>query len=187
VQDLWAYHRSDRTFHLLQETQAQGGRTYASLLFASSLDWAAASGPALILFAGANCRGRCICFNDVAVFPLAPAFGKEEQRWHTLDVPGTQPITRYKQSAVLLGSTLYTFGGESYQPYMYHNSIETLQLALHAADADSRPAEEKVSPSALVLVVAVVLFGALRLCSWCCSYRRRSAPSMQSTPKQRAA
>ncbi len=40
------------------------------------------------------------------------------------------PTHRYRQSLVLHASegALYLFGGESYKPYMYHNSVSRLQL-----------------------------------------------------------
>ena len=77
-----------------------------------------------MLFGGAHCHGRCQCFGDTWTFGLRDTDSKQ---WELYSV-ATEPITRYKQSAVLVDDVLYTFGGESYQPYMYHNSIQVRKI-----------------------------------------------------------
>jgi hypothetical protein len=44
---------------------------------------------------------------------------------------GTEPVPRYRQSLSDHKGNLYVFGGESYKPYMYHNSVSKMTLAAH--------------------------------------------------------
>lgn len=79
---------------------------------------------ALLLYGGARCTPSCVCWGDTWVFDI------ENARWKALNV-SHQPIHRYRQNLVLnqRDGALYLFGGESYQPYMYHNSVDKLVIS----------------------------------------------------------
>eukprot|EP00040_Diaphanoeca_grandis_P030736 m.182396 g.182396 ORF g.182396 m.182396 type:complete len:443 (-) comp32113_c0_seq1:16-1344(-) len=121
LQDLWHFTVKTREWKLIQETHPTGARTYASAALINSPLASAHNikDPVLLIFAGANCAGSCNCFGDTWLFSI------HEQKWSRLEV-NEEPITRYKQGAIIYQSALYTFGGESYKPYMYHNGISKL-------------------------------------------------------------
>mmetsp|Transcript_37639 Transcript_37639/g.93455 ORF Transcript_37639/g.93455 Transcript_37639/m.93455 type:complete len:318 (-) Transcript_37639:218-1171(-) len=82
----------------------------------------------VLLFGGALCIPGCSCYNDTWVW------SPQIKRWSEAKVPKL-PIHRYRQTLVptdegygtFLGSFLL-FGGESYKPYMYHNSVQKLSF-----------------------------------------------------------
>eukprot|EP00042_Codosiga_hollandica_P032346 m.205897 g.205897 ORF g.205897 m.205897 type:complete len:454 (+) comp53880_c0_seq8:47-1408(+) len=76
----------------------------------------------IVLFAGANCTGSCICKNDVWMFDLS------SEIWYPIAMYDDLS-TRYHQTLVHYHGKFYTFGGESYSPtYMYHNSVTALKI-----------------------------------------------------------
>ena len=76
----------------------------------------------VVMFAGADCSGSCVCRDDTWVYDL------DANTWLPVDVP-TLPATRYHQTLVGFEGVFYAFGGESFKPkYMYHNSVLALQL-----------------------------------------------------------
>ena len=66
----------------------------------------------------------CKCYGDTWIFDTA---GGEWIAANASDAP----IHRYRQSLVLdaASGAVYLFGGESYQPYMYHNAVNKLVLS----------------------------------------------------------
>lgn len=122
LSDLWHIDLETGTWTLLLQTHPSGGRTYASLVLHSAT---------LVLFAGANCHGSCTCFGDVWEYPTATGTSAV---WSPKAVVH-EPITRYKQTSVLHAGSLYTFGGESYKPYMYHNSVAKIRLGAPLPDS----------------------------------------------------
>lgn len=141
LEDLWAYWRVANDWQRLVPSHPKGGRTYTSLVLLPVEK-------SLVLFAGAHCHGRCKCFGDSWTFDLAAG-----SDWEHLQT-GEEPVSRYKQSMVVSDGVLYTFGGESYEPYMYHNSILALGLTTTVALA---PTEMLWSSS--FLLGATALFG----------------------------
>jgi hypothetical protein len=97
------------------------GRSYGSALASSN---PVTGQPMLALFGGANCSRGCTCLGDTWVYDIAA------QRFSLVNVPA-EPITRYRQTMVERSGKLYVFGGESYKPYMYHNSVIELPLTEH--------------------------------------------------------
>ena len=99
------------------------GRSYGSL---QPLMNAVTSSPSLALFGGANCTRGCKCKGDTWLWDLAA------QKFTLVNVEsGTEPVPRYRQSLSDHKGNLYVFGGESYKPYMYHNSVSKMTLAAH--------------------------------------------------------
>ena len=112
-------------------------------------------GPLIILFGGANCKGSCICYGDTWGYHL------ERHEWFRVQAP--ELATRFHQTLVRLGSHLYTFGGESFNPrYMYHNAVEELSLQ---------------GDSSIVTIYGGLFFALACLCvmGWLW-YRRRNRP-----------
>ncbi len=137
-----------------------GSRTYASLLLmpasvAPAPTLGGGQSADLLLFAGAHCVGSCKCFGDVSRFNVS------SRTWTEISVPEGTLIGRYKQGTVAYRGALYTFGGESYSPYMYHNSVQRLPLfpAAHARGPSDGWAS-LFSP-ALVVLGLVVAFAVL--------------------------
>ena len=88
--------------------------------------------PSLSLYGGANCTRGCKCRGDTWIYNLANA------KFDRVKVaPDNEPITRYRQSLVAYEQKLFVFGGESYKPYMYHNSVSELTLEEHADGTES--------------------------------------------------
>lgn len=152
LDDLWYFDLDTKIWTILESSHPSGGRTYGSLaVFSPSIQ---PNSHHLMLFAGANCRGSCKCFGDTWTYSL------ETHTWEMVAVD-KEPITRYKQSLVLYKSAIYTFGGESYQPYMYHNSVTKLAWGLEATSSKSMTSAnmtflQGVSVVVLVLAWAVV-------------------------------
>lgn len=115
LSDLWHVDIITGTWTHLLVAHPKEGRTYASLVLHNNF---------LILFAGANCHGSCVCYGDLWEYPVD---GSTAAAWKERRVL-REPTTRYKQTAVLHNDHLYTFGGESYKPYMYHNSVSRIFL-----------------------------------------------------------
>lgn len=97
------------------------GRSYGSLLSAQNSDGRSYLG----MFGGANCSRGCSCKGDTWLYDPATPEGKPKFELVRVDA---EPITRYRQSTVEYQGRFYIFGGESYKPYMYHNSISELTM-----------------------------------------------------------
>lgn len=121
LDDLWHFGLTDNRWTKLEDSHPAGGRTYPSMMLVN-LPTPGTPDPTLLLFAGANCQGSCTCFGDTWSYSLL------DKAWKVVPVK-EEPITRYKQSTVLYNSAIYTFGGESYKPYMYHNSVTRMAWA----------------------------------------------------------
>ena len=54
-----------------------------------------------------------------------------------LVIPPTRARSRYRQNVVVNGreGAVYLYGGESYQPYMYHNAVNRLELPEYPTEA----------------------------------------------------
>jgi len=102
----------------------------------SHLSFLALSSKALMTYGGALCVPGCKCYGDAWIFDLTT---NEWSAVNFTDVDGAPvtypspaiPIHRYRQSFMLNDDdgALYLFGGESYQPYMYHNAVDKLVLS----------------------------------------------------------
>ena len=77
----------------------------------------------ILLYGGATCVPGCVCHGDTWTYD------DRTGAWELLNATNA-PIHRYRQSLVVSGEegALYLYGGESYQPYMYHNAVNRLQL-----------------------------------------------------------
>merc|ERR1711957_484787 len=81
---------------------------------------------AFVLFGGADyTTGSCKCRGDMWKFEI------EAGTWTQLWEEGSSPTPRYRQSLDLFQGEVYLFGGESYKPYMYHNSLMKFALDGH--------------------------------------------------------
>mmetsp|Transcript_1119 Transcript_1119/g.2384 ORF Transcript_1119/g.2384 Transcript_1119/m.2384 type:complete len:379 (-) Transcript_1119:1986-3122(-) len=78
----------------------------------------------LLLYGGARCTPGCTCYGDVWIFDVG------RSKWSVINAT-SPPIHRYRQNLVYneQDRALYLFGGESYQPYMYHNAVDKLTLS----------------------------------------------------------
>jgi len=89
----------------------------------SHLSLVALSPSTLMLYGGALCIPGCSCHGDTWTYNIAG------NQWTQLNATDA-PIHRYRQRLVVHGKegAAYLCGGESYQPYMYHNAINRLEL-----------------------------------------------------------
>ena len=136
------------------------------------------SSASLILFGGAACKGTCTCFGDTWSYSLG------SRKWIRLTSAGREPITRYKHSMVYHDGRMYSYGGESYKPYMYHNSVQSLDLAQPTAPASNSKAFTETNDSAQQVVKALLFSGAVLVLVWVVS-KVRSNATKQSTQKKR--
>eukprot|EP00038_Savillea_parva_P003312 m.123981 g.123981 ORF g.123981 m.123981 type:complete len:371 (-) comp11139_c3_seq1:2695-3807(-) len=154
LSDLWHFSLVTNVWTRLSESHPVGGRTYASLV---------RHGAWLYLFAGANCKGSCVCFGDLWRYPIRKTTteggGDGEGGWVHVAVQ-QEPTTRYKQTGIVDGEFLYTFGGESYKPYMYHNSVSRIQLTPTIGESESLTVTW-AKLSVAILGFAAVGFGVL--------------------------
>ena len=147
-------------YRLLQPTHPRGGRTYGSLLVEEL-----AGSHRLVLFAGARCVGQCKCFGDVWTFDPVAA---QPEPWREL--PAENNIfTRLKQRAVLHNGTIITTGGESFEPYMYHNSVQVLYMSRTPPPLPWRLPTVTLSPIEMAVLggTALGLVGAFMLVRCC--------------------
>eukprot|EP00051_Salpingoeca_urceolata_P000100 m.32796 g.32796 ORF g.32796 m.32796 type:complete len:475 (+) comp10158_c0_seq2:46-1470(+) len=120
----------------------------------------------LVVFAGANCSGSCVCFDDAWALAVSDddrgAWSAPWQRV-TLGTGQQPPSTRYHPTLVSIEperGVLYAFGGESYRPvYMYHNAM--LRLTLTAV-----PSVE-TRTTALSAIAALSLIALVMCCILC--------------------
>lgn len=116
--DLWHFKVADSTWQRLTPTDSQptpSPRSHLSLVTLTD--------HTLLLYGGALCIPGCSCHGDSWVYEAAT------RTWTNLNATDA-PIHRYRQSLVVHGAegAVYLYGGESYQPYMYHNAVNRLQL-----------------------------------------------------------
>ena len=96
----------------------------------------------LLLYGGALCIPGCTCWGDSWLYDT------NNKKWTVLNTTDA-PIHRYRQNLVVHGQegAAYLFGGESYQPYMYHNAVNRLvlpqPLAQQMIDYAGGPVEAK--------------------------------------------
>ena len=83
----------------------------------------------LLLYGGARCVPGCKCYGDTWVFET------RTNAWTQINATDA-PIHRYRQNLVVHAreGAVYLYGGESYQPYMYHNAVNRLLLPAPYAD-----------------------------------------------------
>ena len=104
---------------------------------------------ALVVFAGAECKGNCLLKDDTWLYDL------DQHTWRQV-VTSKAPGTRFHQSLVLFEGLMYTFGGESFVPkYMYHNSVQALSI-VEGAYAGGPPI-----PTFVVIAVCAGILAAL--------------------------
>lgn len=121
--------------------------------------WLGMPGQDILLFAGANCTGRCDLFSDTWVFSV------HTQKWAKVPCTG-EPSTRYHHTLVQDPATMamLSFGGESYRPrYMYHNAVIQLEVG-GAAQAPAEPST--LLRAVLLLALAAAILAAARLAGW---------------------
>jgi len=96
----------------------------------------------VLLFGGALCVPGCSCYNDTWVWR------PESRRFSPVQV-SEPPIWRYRQSLVSTANdgSFFLFGGESYKPYMYHNSVSKLKLPEGWLDAQIARARARQPPT----------------------------------------
>lgn len=131
--DLWLFDIGSNRWQQLPQAESPGNR-YA---FAMSLvPWfGAAAGKdddvGLAVFGGTLCNPVCNLTGRLDFFSLIT------RRWTPVDV-AERPLHRYYHSMSFSDGYLWTFGGESFNPYMYHNGV----LRLGWPPSALRPAPE---------------------------------------------
>ena len=80
----------------------------------------------MLLYGGALCIPGCSCYGDTWIYKHTPGGSGAWTQINATDAP----IHRYRQNVVAHPSegAVYLYGGESYQPYMYHNAVNRLKL-----------------------------------------------------------
>jgi len=167
--DLWSFDPAKGAWSPLAPPKAErakqvaahswpAGRSYGSL---NTYLNPVSSAPSLALFGGANCSRGCKCKGDTWLWDLAA------QQFTLVQVEkGTEPVPRYRQSLSEYKGSIYVFGGESYKPYMYHNSVSKLTLSAHGggrraaiaaapAGAEGRPESVLGGSGAAALLLSV--------------------------------
>ena len=66
-------------------------------------------------------REGCSCTDDLWKYDI------QCQTWEFQPVTEV-PIARYRQTTKMFQGALYFFGGESYTPYMFHNSVMRIDM-----------------------------------------------------------
>lgn len=130
LEDLWLYTSADNKWHLMPQVGgAQGGRQFFGMELvpwwkASSngeLLGKEATSHGLVVFGGTLCPTATTCrlVGSTTVYSL------DEHRWYSINVK-EDPLHRYHHSLSFCEDALWHFGGETYQPHMYHNSVNRL-------------------------------------------------------------
>jgi len=122
--DLWLYNGADNRWQAIPQLKQNGGRDSFSMVLAPApqsgdKDDASATRAGLLVFGGVHCTPDCALSNSTDFFSL------HDQRWSKIHA-NSPPLHRYHHSAVMHRGSLYIFGGESYEPHMYHNAVERL-------------------------------------------------------------
>ena len=68
-------------------------------------------------------RGGCLCTDNLWKYDI------QSQTWEFQPVTNV-PIDQYGQTTEMFQGALFFFGGESYTPYMYHNSVMRIGTTL---------------------------------------------------------
>jgi len=119
---------ADNRWHLMPQVDGtQGGRQFFDMavvpwwrdLNQAGNEEVKPTSHGLAVFAGAQCNPKCNLVGSLAVYSL------EQHRWSTVSVED-EPLGKYHSSTVFLQDALWTFGGESYTPHMYHNSVQRM-------------------------------------------------------------
>lgn len=121
--DLWYFSVGANTWHLVAPAVGAEGVALPSPAARSHLSFVPLSDSLLLLYGGALCIPGCSCYGDTWTYDTRTT------RWTALNATNA-PIHRYRQNVVVHAreGAVYLFGGESYQPYMYHNAVNRLEL-----------------------------------------------------------
>lgn len=115
--DLWHFNISSSKWSFVKPFSARSpsARSHLSLISLTP--------HTLMLYGGAICVPGCKCHGDTWVYNIST------QHWVEVRA-STAPIHRYRQNLVFnrIDGGVYLFGGESYKPYMYHNSVDRLTI-----------------------------------------------------------
>lgn len=119
--DLWCYDldiAQQRWVEVSQRgAQPQGRRSHGMALLSGKIS----------LFGGASCKPGCTCLAGTYLLDTRACTGNASLvcDWQHWDL--NSPTARYRHSMTTLGSSVYLFGGESYQPYSYYQDVWVLQ------------------------------------------------------------
>mmetsp|Transcript_25783 Transcript_25783/g.65032 ORF Transcript_25783/g.65032 Transcript_25783/m.65032 type:complete len:432 (-) Transcript_25783:3516-4811(-) len=95
----------------------------------------------LLLFGGAYCSPGCTCLNDIWGLDVGTIDEEGTPRWELIS--STKAVVaergsalaskslvahRYRHTMEFHSSTLYVFGGETYNPYLYHKDVMQFDL-----------------------------------------------------------
>jgi len=122
--DLWYYSVSANSWTLkVPPAGADGVTPLPGPPPRSHLSFVPLTDSTMLLYGGALCIPGCSCYGDTWLYDTTT------NAWSLLNTTDA-PIHRYRQNVVVHGSegAIYLFGGESYQPYMYHNAVNRLAL-----------------------------------------------------------
>eukprot|EP00928_Gymnodinium_smaydae_P025309 TRINITY_DN20203_c0_g1_i1.p1 TRINITY_DN20203_c0_g1~~TRINITY_DN20203_c0_g1_i1.p1 ORF type:complete len:489 (+),score=88.07 TRINITY_DN20203_c0_g1_i1:87-1469(+) len=159
--DLWAYSLEQGRWRQLPQARPANGRANFALNLvswptteASTADGLGAAdekelGLGLLAVGGTRCNATqypqsCSLVADMSFYSLSAG------RWLEVNVRNPR-LHRYYHSCVLHAGALWLFGGESFQPHMYHNGVDAFAWP---PPLEALPAERDVADSALPSEVA---------------------------------
>lgn len=127
LDDMWVYRYDANKWELVPQVKSQGGREFFSM---ELVPWTIAADEhiGLVTFAGVQCDPDCSLRGSLAFFSL------RDHKWRRIHVT-EEPYTRYQHGMSLFQDALWIFGGESYDPHMYHNSVQRLTWPPQGSDA----------------------------------------------------
>lgn len=118
LEDMWLYRYDANKWELVPQVKSQGGREFFTMDIAP---WRIAGDEhmGLITFAGVQCDPDCSLRGSLAFFSL------RDHKWRRIRL-AEEAMTRYQHGMTLFRDALWTFGGETYDPHMYHNSVQRI-------------------------------------------------------------
>lgn len=120
--DLWLFSSSEKRWKLVPQVASQGRRSdFGMVLYPYKLDGDEEAQTGIVTYAGTQCNPDCNMVPDLAFYSF------KTESWHNIEAQNV-PMKRYRHTFVVYKDSLLTFGGESYTPHMYHNSVQRIDL-----------------------------------------------------------
>jgi len=120
LSDLWRFCEASGWTSVPQQEMI-GGRQFFTLNMVPrySEDTGVDAEMGLAVTGGTKCNPNCSLVGETDFYSF------NEQRWSTVNLRRV-PLHRYHHTVVPHMGYLWIFGGESFDPYMYHNAVERL-------------------------------------------------------------
>merc|ERR1712232_666061 len=129
LEDLWLYRYDENRWELVPQVRTQGGREFFAMELVP-LRLAGEEHMGLVTFGGVRCNPDCSLRAAMAFFSLL------DNKWRSIRV-AEEPYSRYQHTMTLYQDALWIFGGESYEPHMYHNSVLRMPWPVPEVSDDS--------------------------------------------------